>query len=111
MTKKARHSVKTVKSRLSLHELALVKGSCQKFVVLFEKFNMAWEEGVEAKLVWTQTKRINKFFLLSKRGPGEQTVMYMYFKGAVSRYSVIFCAFFCASKKWRLLAQVSRTSI
>ena len=31
-------------------------------------------------------------------------------KGAVSRYSVIFCAFFCASKKWRLLAQVSRTS-
>ena len=30
-------------------------------------------------------------------------------KGAVSRYSVIF-ALFCASKKWRLLAQVSRTS-
>ena len=32
------------------------------------------------------------------------------FKGAVSRYSVIFGAFFCVSKKWRLLPQVSRTS-
>ena len=34
-------------------------------------------------------------------------------KGAVSRYTVIFCAFFvlfCASKQWRLLAQMSRTS-
>ena len=30
-------------------------------------------------------------------------------KGAVSRYSVIF-ALFCASKKWPLLAKVSRTS-
>ena len=30
-------------------------------------------------------------------------------EGDVSRYSVIFFAlFFCASKKWRLLAQVSR---
>ena len=29
----------------------------------------------------------------------------------MSRYSVIFCAFFCVSKIWRLLAQVSRTSI
>ena len=28
----------------------------------------------------------------------------------MSRYWVIFCAFFCASKKLRLLAQVSRTS-
>ena len=28
----------------------------------------------------------------------------------MSRYSVIFCAFFCTSKKWWLLAQVSRTS-
>ena len=31
------------------------------------------------------------------------------FKGAVSRYSVIFCAFL-RGQKWRLLAQVSRTS-
>ena len=32
------------------------------------------------------------------------------FKGAVSRNSVIFLRFFCASKKWWLLAQVSWTS-
>ena len=31
-------------------------------------------------------------------------------KGAVPRNSVIFFALFCASKIWRLLAQVSRTS-
>ena len=30
--------------------------------------------------------------------------------GPASRYSVIFCAFFCATKEWRLLEQVSRTS-
>ena len=40
MNKYAQRSVKTFKSRLSLHELALVKGSYQKSVVLFEMFNM-----------------------------------------------------------------------
>ena len=38
-----------------------------------------------------------------------QNELNILFKGAVSRYSVIFCAFF-ARAKWRLLAQVSRTS-
>ena len=33
-----------------------------------------------------------------------------FFKGAVSRYSVIFCAFFLREEKWRLFTQVSRTS-
>ena len=57
MNKKARHSVKTFKSRLSLHELALVKGSCQKFIVIFGSTSMARREGVEAHFDWKRTKR------------------------------------------------------
>ena len=46
MNKKARHSVKTFKSRLSLYELALVKRSCQKFIVIFGSTSMAGREGL-----------------------------------------------------------------